>query len=70
MLIELPSGTPIFMNYLTHVPEWYQVVWTGNAKLEQPTPTEALLTVEPGDSTIAVVSGWSIPALSMLRKRC
>lgn len=63
MLIELPSGTPIFMNYLTHVPEWYQVVWTGNAKLEQPTPTEALLTVEPGDSTIAVVSEVEYPGI-------
>ena len=35
MLVELPSGVPIFMNYLTHVPEWYQVVWTGKVQAEQ-----------------------------------
>jgi hypothetical protein len=61
MLIELPSGTPIFMNYLTHVPEWYQMVWTGKVQMKQQSPTDVVLTVEPGESSIAVVSGEEYP---------
>ena len=61
MLIEIPSGIPIFMNYLTQVPEWYQMVWTGKVQLEKQSPTDMSLTVEPGESTIAVVSGREYP---------
>ena len=63
VLVEIPSGTPIFMNYLTHVPEWYQLVWTGKAQLEQQSPTDAVLTMEPGESSIAVVSGEEYPEI-------
>lgn len=63
MLLEIPSGAPIFMNYLTHVPEWYQLVWTGKAQMEQQSPTDVLLTVDPGESSIAVVSGREYPDL-------
>ena len=61
MLVELPSGVPIFMNYLTHVPEWYQVVWTGKVQAEQDPSKDEILTIGPGESTIAVVSGEEYP---------
>ena len=61
MLVELPSGVPIFMNYLTRVPEWYQMVWTGKAHAEQDPSKDTVLTIEPGESTIAVVSGDEYP---------
>jgi hypothetical protein len=61
MLLELPSGATIFMNYLTHVPEWYQMVWTGKVQLEQQSPTDAVLTVERGESTFAVISSEEYP---------
>ncbi len=63
ILLTIPSGAPIFMNYLTHVPESYQLVWTGKVDFDQPTPTEALLTVEPGESSLAVVSSDQYPGI-------
>jgi len=63
VLLEIPSGIPIFMNYLTHVPEWYQLVWTGKVQLERLSPTDAVLAVESGQSSIAVVSGEEYPDL-------
>jgi len=61
MLLEVPTGRPIFMNYLTQVPEWYQLVWTGKVKMEQSSPTDTVLTVEAGESTLAVMSGEEYP---------
>ncbi|HVA01056.1 MAG TPA: hypothetical protein VMV34_05295 [Terriglobia bacterium] len=62
-LIEIPAGRPIFMNYLTHLPEWYQLVWTGKVQAKQQSPTDLMLTVEPGESSLAVVSGDDYPAV-------
>ena len=61
MLLEIPPGRPIFMNYLTRLPAWYQLVWTGKVQMEQPSPTNLLLTIEPGESSLAVVSGEAYP---------
>ena len=63
MLLEIPSGVPIFMNYLTQVPAWYQLVWTGKVQMEQQSATDATLTIEPGESSIAVVSGRDYPEI-------
>lgn len=62
-LIEIPTGRPIFMNYLTHLPEWYQLVWRGKVQAKRQSPTDLMLTVEPGESSLAVVSGDEYPAV-------
>jgi hypothetical protein len=69
VLVEILSGTPIFMNYLTHLPAWYQLVWTGKAQMEPQSPTDAELTVEPGESSIAVVSGEEYPEIVRASER-
>ncbi len=63
LLIEIPPGRPIFMNYLTHVPASYQVVWTGKVHTEQSSPTDVMLTMEPGESSLSVVSEENYPAI-------
>ena len=63
LLIEIPPGRPIFMNYLTHVPTSYQVVWTGKVQMEQSSPTDVMLTVEPGQASLAVVSDDDYPSI-------
>ena len=63
VLIEIPSGTPIFMNYLTPLPQWYQLVWTGKVQLEQSAATGMTLAVEPGESSFSVVSDGRYPAI-------
>ncbi len=61
MLIELPSGVPIFMNYLTHIPAQYQIVWTGKVEARQDSSTDEILTFASGRSMLAVVSGDEYP---------
>lgn len=61
MLIQIPAGRPIFMNYLTQVPEWYQLVWTGKVRAKQLSPEGLTLDVEPGESSLAVAGGDPYP---------
>ena len=63
VLLGIAPGRPIFMNYLTQVSEWYQLLWKGRVQAKQESPTDLLLSVEPGTASLAVVGGDGYPAV-------
>src|SRR5262249_21305926 len=52
-----------FMNYLTQIPQSYQLIWTGKVEAVQDDTRDEVLTFAPGDATLAVISGDEFPEI-------
>ncbi len=61
LLVEMPAGQPIFMDYLTRKPTWHQLVWTGNIRLEKKTNQVWEFVCGPGEGLLLFAGGPEYP---------